>query len=73
VGANPLEIDEVNDLIHAVDEYLDSLRRARDLLDEVKDAAACRELDAQIRDLTDQQRMLSKRWRELTEGFQSNE
>jgi predicted nucleic acid-binding Zn-ribbon protein len=68
-----LEIDEVNDLIHAVDEHLDSLRRARDLLDEVKDAAACRELDAQIRDLKDQQRMLSKRWRELTEGFQSKE
>ena len=73
MGANPLEIDEVNDLIHAVDEHLDSLRRARDLLDEVKDAAACRELDAQIRDLSDQQRMLSKRWRELTEGFESKE
>jgi predicted nucleic acid-binding Zn-ribbon protein len=68
-----LEIDEVNELIHAVDEHLDSLRRARDLLDEVKDAAACRDLDAQIRDLQDQQRMLSKRWRELTEGFQSKE
>jgi predicted nucleic acid-binding Zn-ribbon protein len=73
VGTNPLEIDEVNELIHAVDEHLDSRRRARDLLDEVKDAAACRDLDAQIRDLQDQQRMLSKRWRELTEGFQSKE
>lgn len=73
MGSNPLEIDEVNDLIRAVDEHLDSLRLARDLLDEVKDAAACRELDAQIRDLRDQQRMLSKRWRELTEGFQSKE
>jgi hypothetical protein len=73
VGFNPLEIDEVNDLIHAVDEQLDSLRLARDLLDEVNDAAACRELDAQIRDLKDQQRMLSKRWRELTEGFRSKE
>ena len=51
MGANPLEIDEVNDLIHAVDEYLDSLKQARDLLDEVKDAAACRELDAQIREI----------------------
>ena len=62
MGSNPLEIDKVNDLIRAVDEHLDSLRLARDLLDEVKDAAACRELDAQIRDLRDQQRMLSKRW-----------
>jgi hypothetical protein len=73
VGTNPLEIDEVNKLIHAVDERLDSLRLARDLLDEAKDAAACRELDAQIRDLKDQQRMLSKRWRDLTEGFLSKE
>ena len=73
MGSTPLEVDEVNALIHAVDERLDSLRLARDLLDEVKDPAACRELDAQIRDLKDQQRMLSKRWRDLTEGFQSKE
>jgi hypothetical protein len=73
VGANPLEIEEVNKLIHAVDERLDSVRLAREVLDEVEDAIACRELDAEIRDLKDQQRMLSKRWRELTEGFLSKE
>jgi hypothetical protein len=73
MGAKPLEIDEVNKLINAVDERLDSRRLAREVLDEIKDALACRELDAEIRDLLDQQRMLNKRWRELTEGFLSNE
>jgi len=73
VGAKPLEIDEINKLIHAVDERLDSIRLAREVLDEVKDATACRELDAEILDLKDQQRMLNKRWRELTEGFLSKE
>jgi hypothetical protein len=73
VGAKPLEIDEINELIHAVDERLDSMRLAREVLDEVKDAAACREFDAEIRNLQDQQRMLNKRWRELTQGFLSKE
>jgi hypothetical protein len=73
VGAKPLEIDEINELIHAVDERLDSVRLAREALDEVKDATACRELDAEIRNLQDQQRMLNKRWRELTQGFLSKE
>jgi hypothetical protein len=73
VGVKPLQIDEVNKLIHAVDERLDAMRRAREVLDEVRDAAACRELDVEIRDLMDQQRMLNKRWRELTAGFLSYE
>jgi hypothetical protein len=73
VGAKPLEIDEINELIHAVDERLASMMLAREVLDEIKDAAACRELDAEIRNLQDQQRMLNKRWRELTEGFLSKE
>jgi hypothetical protein len=42
---------------------------ARDVLDEITEAQAYRELDTQIRDLKDQQRILSKRRRELTEGF----
>ena len=41
-------------------------------LDESKDAGACRVLDGQIRDLKDQQRMLNKRWTELTRGSQKN-
>jgi hypothetical protein len=69
MGGNPLEIDEINELINAVDERLESLRVARDVLDKVKDAEAYREIEAQIRGLTDQQRILSKRWRELAEGF----
>ena len=73
MGAKPLEIDEINELIHAVDERLDSVRLAREALDEVKDAAACRELDAEIRNLQDQQRMLNKRWRELTQGLLSKD
>jgi hypothetical protein len=38
-------------------------------LDEFKNAQAYRALETQIRDLKDQQHMLSKRWRELTAGF----
>jgi hypothetical protein len=34
VGVDPQEIDEINNLIHAVEERLKSLRRAREVLDE---------------------------------------
>jgi hypothetical protein len=73
VGANPLEIDEINNLIHAVDERLESMRISREALDEVKDSDACRDIEAQIRDLKDQHWLLSKRWRELTQGFLDKE
>jgi hypothetical protein len=73
VGENPLEIDEINKLINAVDERLESLRAARDALDEISDAEAYREIETQIDDLKDQQHILSKRWRELTEGFPPKE
>jgi len=68
VSAN-LELDEVNELIHAVEQRLESLERAREKLDEFKDAEACRALEGEIRDLKDQQRMLNKRWNELTLGY----
>jgi hypothetical protein len=69
VGANSLEADEINELIHAVDLRLESLGLARELLDEFKDADACRAIEAQMRDLKDQRRLLSRRWNELTKGF----
>ena len=66
---NHLELDEVNQLIQAVEQHLEVLELARAKLDEFKDADAYRALDGQIRNLKDQQRMLNKRWNELTQGF----
>ena len=69
MGANPLEINEVNELIRAVDQRVESLVLDLAKLDEVKNAEAYRALETQIRDLKDQQHMLNKRWCELTAGF----
>jgi hypothetical protein len=67
VSAN-LEINEVNELIHAVDARLESLMLDLEKLDEFIDADAHRALEAQIRSLEDQRRMLTLRWIELTKG-----
>ena len=67
--AKQLQIEEINELLHAVEERIDALLLEREKLDEFKDAKAYQEIDAQIRDLRDQQRLLNKRWSELTNGF----
>jgi hypothetical protein len=69
MGANPLEINEVNELIRTVDQRVESLVLDLAKLDEFKNAEAYRALETQIRDLKDQQHMLNKRWSELTAGF----
>jgi hypothetical protein len=72
MGANQLEINEVNELIRAVDERIESAVLDLEKLDEFRNAEAYRTLEAQIRDLKDQQAMLNKRWSELTAGFLDN-
>ena len=72
MGANPLQIEEINELLRAIEERIDSLVLEREKLDAFKDADAYHELEVQIRDLKDQQRILNKRWSELTEGFSGN-
>lgn len=67
--AKQLQIEEINELLHAVEERIDSLLLEREKLDEFKDAKPYQEIEAQIRDLRDQQRLLNKRWSELTNGF----
>ena len=69
MGANPLEINEVNELIRAVDERIETLMLDLAKLDEFKNAETYRVLETQIRDLKDQRHMLNKRWSELTAGF----
>jgi prefoldin subunit 5 len=69
---NQPEIDEVNELIRAVDQRIESLALELAELDEFKNAEAYRTLDAQVRDLKDQQRVLNKRWSELTAGCSEN-
>ena len=69
MGANPLEINEVNELIRAVDQRVESLVLDLAKLDEFKNAETYRVLETQIRDLKDQRHMLNKRWSELTAGF----
>jgi predicted nucleic acid-binding Zn-ribbon protein len=72
MGTNQLQFEEVNHLLHAVEERIASLMLDLQKLDESKDADAYHALEEQIRALTDQQRMLSKRWRELTAGYSDN-
>jgi prefoldin subunit 5 len=69
MGTNQLEINEVNELIRAVHERIESLVLDLAKLDEFRYAEAYRALETQIRDLRDQQQMLNKRWSELTAGF----
>jgi hypothetical protein len=69
MGANQLEIDEVNELIRAIDERIESLVFDLAKLDEFDNAEAYRALEMQIRDLKDQQHTLNRRWSELTAGF----
>ena len=69
MGASQLQIEEINELIRAVDDRIESLMLDLEKLDEIKNADAYHALEVQIRALKDQQRMLSKRWRALTEGF----
>jgi predicted nucleic acid-binding Zn-ribbon protein len=64
-----LEKDQVNALIETVETRLESLQVDLVKLDELKDADAYRKLEKQIAALKDQQRLLSRRWRELIEGF----
>jgi hypothetical protein len=72
MGPDRLEIEEINEIIRAVEERIESLELEREKLDAFKDVDAYRELEVQIRDLKDQQRMLNKRWSELTAGFSDN-
>jgi prefoldin subunit 5 len=72
MGANQLEINEVNELIRAVDERIESVMLDLEKLDEFRNAEACRTLEAQMRDLKNRQGMLNKRWSELTADFLDN-
>jgi hypothetical protein len=72
MGPERLEIEEINELIRAVEERIESLELEREKLDAFQDVDAYRELEVQIRDLKDQQRILNKRWSELTAGFSDN-
>lgn len=72
VSNNQLQIEEVNQLLQAVEERIESSSLDLQKLDASKDAAACHALDEQIRALRDQQRVLSKRWSELTAGYSNN-
>ena len=69
MGASQLQIEEINELIRAVDDRIESLMLDLEKLDEIKNPDAYHALEAHIRALKDQQRMLSKRWSALTEGF----
>jgi predicted nucleic acid-binding Zn-ribbon protein len=69
MGANQPQIEEINELIRAVEERIETLLRDLERVDEFKDADAYHALEVQIRDLNDQQRMLSRRRRELMEGY----
>jgi prefoldin subunit 5 len=72
MDTNQLQIEEINQLLHAVEERVVSLMLDLETLDEFKNADAYHALQEQIRALTDQQRMLSKRWSELTAGYSDN-
>lgn len=72
MGSNQLQIDEINQLLYAVEERIASLMFDLQQLDSLKDATAYQALDKQIRDLNDQRRILSKRWSELTSGYSDN-
>lgn len=72
MGANSLEIEEINELLRAVETRIDSLVLEQEKLDAFQDADAHHALEVQIRDLKDQQRILHKRWNDLTEGFSSD-
>ena len=69
MDTNRLQIEEVNQLLHAVEERIGSLMIDLEKLDEFKDADAYQTLEEQIRALKHQQRILSKRWRELAAGY----
>jgi hypothetical protein len=69
MDTNQLRVEEINELLRAVEESIQSLSLERDALDEFKDAAAYRAKDLEIQALKDQQRLLNKRWAELTAGF----
>jgi hypothetical protein len=64
-----LQIEEVNQLLHAVEARIASLMIDLEKLDEFKDADAYHTLEEQIRALTDQQRILGRRWRDLAAGY----
>jgi len=69
MDTNQLRIEEVNQLLNAVEERIGSLMIDLEKLDEFKDADAYQALEEQIRALNDQQRILSKRWRELAADY----
>jgi len=68
MGASQLQIEEINELIRAVDDRIESLMLDLEKL-KIKNPDAYHALEAHIRALKDQKRMLSKRWSALTEGF----
>ena len=72
VSNNQLQIEEVNQLLQAVEERIESLSVDLQKLDATKDDADSHAIDEHIRALRDQQRVLSKRWTELTAGYSNN-
>ena len=63
------QLEEINELLCAVDEKLQSLSLELEGLDEFEDADAHRAKTLEIQALQDQRGLLHKRWSELTAGF----
>ena len=72
MNSNQLQIDEVNQFLHAVEERIESLMLDLQMLDEFKNGHTYRALEAQIQALEDQRRILSQRWSALTQGYADN-
>lgn len=69
MSANQPQIEEINELIRTVEQRIESLMLDLETLDESEKADAYNAIEVQIRSLKDQQRLLNKRWNELTDGF----
>jgi hypothetical protein len=72
VDSKELQIEEVNGLLHAVEERIGALMIDLEKLDEFKDADAYHALEEQIRALNEQQRILAEHWKDLTAGYSTH-
>ncbi len=69
MGTDLRQIEEINILIHAVEDRIESLALDLEKLDEFSNADAYHALALQIRALQEQRQLLSKRWSALTKGY----
>jgi hypothetical protein len=68
MGANQLQIDEINELIQAIEERIEVLVLHLEKVDEFANPDAYRAIASQIQALSDEQNILSQRRNELTAG-----